>query len=65
MAPAVEASSLSSVLSLADNPPLNPRDNAVLEIQQPLMLYIARVPGSKGKSPYIDIPAVNDRTLTK
>lgn len=49
MAPAVEASSLSRVLSLADNPPLNPRNNAVLEIQQPLVLYIARVPGSKGE----------------
>jgi len=49
MAPAVEASSLSRVLSLADNPPLNPWNNAVLEIQQPLVLYIARVPGSKGE----------------
>lgn len=49
MAPAVEASSLSRVLSLADNPPLNPWNNAVPEIQQPLVLYIARVPGSKGE----------------
>ncbi len=49
MAPAVEASSLSRVLSLADNPPLNPWNNAVLEIQQLLVLYIARVPGSKGE----------------
>ena len=50
MAPVVAASSLSSVLGLAENPPLNPRDDAVLEVQQPLVLYIARVPGSKGES---------------
>jgi len=47
MPPAVEARSLSSVTTLAANPPLYPR-NPTQEIQQPLVLYIARVPGSKG-----------------
>ena len=51
MAPAVEASSLSKVLDLADSPPLHLRDDVALEVQQPLVLYIARVPGSKGRSP--------------
>ena len=49
MAPAVAAGSLSTVINLADNPPLDPRDNAVVGVQQPLVLYIARVPGSKGE----------------
>ena len=55
MAPAIAAGSLSSVLQLAENPPLNPRDNALLEVQHPLVLYIARVPGSKGECPQLQI----------
>ena len=47
MPPAVEARSLSSLTTLAANPPLYPR-NPTQEVQQPLVLYIARVPGSKG-----------------
>ena len=50
MPPAVEARSLSSLTTLAANPPLYPR-NPTQEIQQPLVLYIARVPGSKGDRP--------------
>ncbi|KAL8713859.1 MAG: hypothetical protein Q9220_002004 [cf. Caloplaca sp. 1 TL-2023] len=41
----VQAKSLSSVVELADNPPASPEIS--LEIQDPLVLYIARVPGSK------------------
>ena len=50
MAPVVEAKSLSSVLELAADPPLDPRSNATQEALDPLVLYIARVPGSRGLS---------------
>ena len=43
----VEARSLSTVLSIADDPPSNPRNGAGL-LQDQLVLYIARVPGSRG-----------------
>jgi len=48
MSPVVEARSLSSLTTLAANPPRYPR-NPTQEIQEPLVLYIARVPGSRGK----------------
>lgn len=47
----VEARSLSTVLSIADDPPSNPR-NGVGLLQDQLVLYIARVPGSRGIQPY-------------
>ena len=43
----VEARSLSSLTALADNPPLYLADAPSLP-QDPLVLYIARVPGSQG-----------------
>ncbi|KAI9788610.1 MAG: hypothetical protein M1816_006756 [Peltula sp. TS41687] len=46
MAIAVQADSLSSITSLAANPPKYPR-NITQEARRPLVLYIARVPGSK------------------
>ncbi|KAH7409970.1 hypothetical protein DE146DRAFT_331996 [Phaeosphaeria sp. MPI-PUGE-AT-0046c] len=45
-APAIEARSLSSITALASNPPAYPR-NPTHARNQPLVLYIARVPGSK------------------
>ncbi|KAI9877406.1 MAG: hypothetical protein M1830_003996 [Pleopsidium flavum] len=56
MSPAVEARSLSSLTTLAANPPRYPR-NPTLKIQEPLVLYIARVPGSRGEtdSPSTDV----------
>ena len=47
MTAAIEAKSLSTVLSIADDPPKNPRDGAGL-LQEQLVLYIARIPGSRG-----------------
>src|SRR5215472_4892448 len=46
MAPTVEADSLSAITSLASNPPLDP--NLPVTRHEPLVLYIARVPGSRG-----------------
>ena len=46
MAPTVEADSLSTLISLASNPPLDP--NVPVARHEPLVLYIARVPGSRG-----------------
>lgn len=48
MAIAVQADSLSSITALAANPPTYPR-NPTEEVRKPLVLYIARVPGSKGE----------------
>ena len=45
----VEARSLSSVTTLASNPPAYPR-NPTQEPCEPLVLYIVRVPGSRGAS---------------
>jgi hypothetical protein len=42
----VEATSLQSVIDLAANPPPNPNGSG-LPIAEPLILYIARVPGSR------------------
>ena len=50
MAPPIQAGSLANVMELADNPPKDPQDRTLAEVQQPLVLYIARVPGSKGES---------------
>lgn len=46
MTPAVEASSLSSLTEIAANPPAHPRAGAG-HSTLPLVLYIARVPGSR------------------
>jgi len=48
MAPLIEAQSLSDITYLASNPPKYPR-NPTERKRQPLTLYIARVPGSKGE----------------
>lgn len=45
---AVEAKSLSLLTALASNPPAYPRNPTHVR-HEPLVLYIARVPGSKGK----------------
>jgi hypothetical protein len=42
---AIEAKSLASLITLAANPPLRPQNGVRLD---PLVLYIARVPGSRG-----------------
>ncbi|CAO2654197.1 Nn.00g109300.m01.CDS01 [Neocucurbitaria sp. VM-36] len=44
--PAIEAKSLSSLTALASNPPAYPRNPTHVK-HEPLVLYIARVPGSK------------------
>ena len=49
MAPAVLAGSLASIIELADNPPERLPQRATQLVQQPLTLYIARVPGSRGE----------------
>jgi len=46
MAPAVEASSLSALTEIASNPPAHPKAGAG-HTTPPLVLYIARVPGSR------------------
>jgi len=46
MAPTVEADSFSSLTLLASNPPIDA--NAPIGRLAPLVLYIARVPGSRG-----------------
>ncbi|KAG8529298.1 uncharacterized protein KY384_005934 [Bacidia gigantensis] len=43
----VEARSLANLVELADNPPIHYQEN-VDAYNQPLVLYVARVPGSKG-----------------
>ena len=50
MAPTVLAGSLANIIELADNPPERLPQNASELVQQPLTLYIARVPGSSGES---------------
>lgn len=49
---AIEAKSLSSLTALASNPPAYPR-NPTHARHEPLVLYIARVPGSKGEKIYL------------
>ena len=48
MAGPILAGSLASVIDLADNPPKQPLHGLAEDLQQPLVLYIARVPGSHG-----------------
>ena len=48
MAPVIEARSLAIISQIANNPPANPRDVTFRPTQQPLILYIARVPGTRG-----------------
>jgi len=48
MASFIEANSLSSITQLAGNPPRYPR-NPTEQKRSSLVLYIARVPGSRGK----------------
>ena len=48
MAGPILAGSLASVIDLADNPPKQPLQTLAEDLQQPLVLYIARVPGSHG-----------------
>ncbi|MCJ1274099.1 hypothetical protein MMC21_001894 [Puttea exsequens] len=47
MAPAIEAGSLASVIELANDPPEDFQAISPKDIEQPLVLYIARVPGSR------------------
>src|SRR3954470_1957112 len=49
MASHIEANSLSDITQLASNPPKYSR-NPTEQKRQPLSLYIARVPGSRGRS---------------
>jgi len=49
MAMPPQANSLSSITQLAGNPPRYPR-NPTEQKRESLVLYIARVPGSRGKS---------------
>ncbi|MCJ1477136.1 hypothetical protein MMC13_005807 [Lambiella insularis] len=46
MAPLVVARSLAALTALAANPPHHPR-NPISDIQEPLVLYIARIPGGR------------------
>lgn len=46
----VEARSLSEVVALAENPPLTLEMDLTQEPHEKLILYIARVPGSRGLS---------------
>lgn len=48
----IQAKSLSSVVELADNPPASSHIN--IANLDPLVLYIARVPGSQGLADDID-----------
>lgn len=48
MSEPILAGSLASVIDLADNPPDQPLHSLTKDLQQPLVLYIARVPGSHG-----------------
>ena len=44
----VEAQSLAGVIDLADNPPVQYQEDIGPPLTSPLVLYIARVPGSRG-----------------
>ena len=48
MAGPILAGSLASVIDLADNPPKEPLHSLAEDLQRPIVLYIARVPGSHG-----------------
>lgn len=49
--PVVEARSLSSITTIAANPPAYPRNPTAKKLD-PLVLYIVKVPGSKGTNYY-------------
>ena len=46
----IQARSLAHLVDLADSPPLHYESQAALKGQEPLVLYIARVPGSRGRA---------------
>lgn len=48
LTPVIQANSLADVVELAENPPKDPRAPVSRQAQEPLVLYIARVPGSRG-----------------
>lgn len=50
MAPLIQAKSLSEVVALAADPPAELGIECTRDSREPLVLYIARVPGSKGRS---------------
>ena len=50
MAPLIQAKSLSEVVALAADPPAELGIECAQDSREPLVLYIARVPGSKGRS---------------
>ena len=55
----IEAQSISSLSHLLANPPRYPR-NPTHPVHDPLVLYIVRVPGSKGKRM---IPTVQEKDI--
>ena len=63
MAGPILAGSLASVIELADNPPKQPLHSLAEDLQQPLVLYIARVPGSHGIR--FHLPDANSERLTE
>ena len=63
MANPVQAGSLASVIDLADNPPDQPLHSLTADLQQPLVLYIARVPGSHGLG--LSLPDSKNNKLTE
>lgn len=46
MAKPIQAGSLASLIDLAETPPDQPLHNLTADLQQPLVLYIARIPGT-------------------
>lgn len=58
----VEAKSLSDVVALAENPPLTLEMDSTQESHEKLVLYIARVPGSRGLS-ILHIPSPTLRNI--
>lgn len=63
MAAPVQAGSLASLIDLAENPPDHPLHSLTDDLQRPLVLYIARVPGSHGMS--ISLPDAKNKELTE
>ncbi|OJD32686.1 uncharacterized protein BKCO1_3700019 [Diplodia corticola] len=63
MTAAVEAKSLSALTTLASNPPRYPR-NPTHDRHEPLVLYIERVPGSKGEYVFLTPMKPRDKVVT-
>lgn len=61
MANPIQAGSLASVIDLADNPPDQPLHGLTGDSQQPLVLYIVKVPGSYGIR--LSLPNANKKKL--